>query len=510
MEDALPPAADGEDEYYSAVRSVLLTVLVLLATHIGALVYTRRSTPDDEVCGFARQRRAPKRMQRGCGAAEALALTRRHHTLHAQGRDSVSLLLCALTHGLTWARAALLLFVLGGQLETPPRAAGVASFGCQWLITPFAYLYHEAVGVGYAWGASGVASRAAEAAAVLALLAVLLLGTLSLLSALSPASGAHAAEGGLAGVSGSFFAVPDDASASPALDRLLLLAGLVETIVSFARGAVHPLLPPACGADAVAGVPPTANGPICGDGPRAWSAEWDAGWSRTYAATHSLLAEPLPARGLSARLASARRLSARQAVRLLASVAWVGLWAAFVLMVALRVVELVRLSALSLPLDPPAPLTSEDRHADRAGWHLPRRPPPAPAGRALSLVLVLASVVGHHLLCRVQLRHVRRRPGGTPLQLQLVEAAALQVQAAAIPVAGHALGIAPRAAAAACTPMPLYSSPLGAALFCAGFLAVNLLAAGLLVRRWGAGPSPPSRLLGAGRDTSPERLWTER
>jgi len=58
MADVLPAlpvfdVADGEDEYYSAVRSVLLTALVLLATHIGALVYTRRSTPDDEVCGFA-------------------------------------------------------------------------------------------------------------------------------------------------------------------------------------------------------------------------------------------------------------------------------------------------------------------------------------------------------------------------------------------------------------------------------------------------------------------------
>mmetsp|Transcript_25459 Transcript_25459/g.80413 ORF Transcript_25459/g.80413 Transcript_25459/m.80413 type:complete len:164 (+) Transcript_25459:477-968(+) len=100
--------------------------------------------------------------------------------------------------------------------------------------------------------------------------------------------------------------------------------------------------------------------------------------------------------------------------------------------------------------------------------------------------------------------------GGTPLQAQLVEAAALQVQAAAIPVAGHALGIVTRATAAACTPMPLYTSSLGAALYCAGFLAVNLLAAVVLVRRWRPrGPNTLSRPTETGRAPSPERLWTE-
>lgn len=65
MGDALPPPAvfDGEDEYYSAVRSVLLTALVLLATHISALVYTRRSTPDDEVRGSARKRAGAPQLQ---------------------------------------------------------------------------------------------------------------------------------------------------------------------------------------------------------------------------------------------------------------------------------------------------------------------------------------------------------------------------------------------------------------------------------------------------------------
>jgi len=43
---------DHEDEYYSSVRLVLLTALLLLATHVGALLYTRWSLgiDPDEVC----------------------------------------------------------------------------------------------------------------------------------------------------------------------------------------------------------------------------------------------------------------------------------------------------------------------------------------------------------------------------------------------------------------------------------------------------------------------------
>jgi uncharacterized membrane protein YgcG len=417
----------------------------------------------------------------------ALWLTPRHPALRAQGRDSVSLMLCALTHGLTWSRAALLLFVLGGHLQTPPRAAGVAAFVCQWLITPFAYLYHEAVGVGYAWGASGVASRAAEAAAVLALLAVLLHGTLSLLSALSPAADTGTPP---TGITASFFTGPADgavadSSASPAIDRLLLLAGLVGTIVSFARGALHPLLPPAdhpcpshplphpahhplappshhplhflahprscssCSAhsgsnthpaaplpgdaswgdkpwtaagetgsngsggwslgggarggsgsdnggvgpssasgeaglphayasDATLSLPTTsgltaaptaatwkgdkswaAGGDAGNNGPHRWSSGTEAGRDYTCAAgaTHSLLAEPLPtSQGVAAWLTSARHLSPRQALRLLASIAWAALWMSFILLVALHLMELIRLCMLALPLDPHAAL----------------------------------------------------------------------------------------------------------------------------------------------------------
>eukprot|EP00962_Isochrysis_galbana_P026872 scaffold8384_cov108-Isochrysis_galbana.AAC.2 len=83
-------------------------------------------------------------------------------------------------------------------------------------------------------------------------------------------------------------------------------------------------------------------------------------------------------------------------------------------MVALRLLELVRMSALSLPLDDRAAPVAGGGYTDGAcsGWHEPpprRRPA---AGWVLGCVLVLASVVGHHLLCRVQLQHARRRPGG--------------------------------------------------------------------------------------------------
>jgi len=93
-------------------------------------------------------------------------------------------------------------------------------------------------------------------------------------------------------------------------------------------------------------------------------------------------------------------------------------------------------------------------------------------------------VGGHHLLCRVRLDGSRHRhPQGVPLQTQLLESAGLQAQAAALPVAAHALGLLPAAAAAPATPMPLYASPLYAALFCLAFVAANLLIAAVLLRR---------------------------
>ena len=200
-----PDLDEPEDSYYANIRCALLVLLLLAATQAGALVFTRRSL----------------------GPANA-----------DDSRDSVPVLMCALAQGLTWARAALLLLLLGGWVDALPHAVGAASFVTSWVVTPFAYLYHEAVGVGYGWGASGVVSRAAEAAAVLALLAVLLHGILSLLSTMLPPTllnlsgmaAPAAAAGGRAGgaeLSGSVGA----AAGAPSLDQLLcVLAGLLAAV----------------------------------------------------------------------------------------------------------------------------------------------------------------------------------------------------------------------------------------------------------------------------------------
>mgnify|MGYP003684387283 CR=1 FL=1 len=484
----------------------------------------------------------PVRRRRGAGV-RSLALTKRPPfppPLAPQGRDSVTLLLCALAHGLTWSRTALLLLVLGGYLEAPPRAADLAAFVCQWLITPFAYLYHEAVGVGFVWGASGVASRAAEAAAVLALLAVLLNGSLSLLSTIFPLNFFNATWGGSASTSALLLNVAvggANTGAPPTLDRFLLLVGLIGTLVSFARGALHPLLPPRRRTEKKRSTSSSeidvsgwsASAKLALSSPSSLIGIEDADTSRMFAegaSVRSLLSEPLPAQDvigvIRAAADSLRHLSGWQTLRLTASLAWAVLWASFVLSAIFRLAALMRMIMLAesyemwpadvaiepavVPVSAMSKLSSEfgDAFTDADGvdswWRLlekptsalPERPRP-PSGSSqgwwwvLSSMLVLASVIGHHLLCRVQLRDTR--PGGapsrgTPLQSQLLESAALQIQAAAIPVAGHALGIVPADVAASCTPMPLFTSSLGAAMYCAAFITTNLLVVGLLVGRW--------------------------
>ena len=66
----------------------------------------------------------------------------------------------------------------------------------------------------------------------------------------------------------------------------------------------------------------------------------------------------------------------------------------------------------------------------------------------------------------------RRTPS---LQGALLQTAALQLQAAAVPVAAHALGLLPAGRAASATTLPLCASSLHAAAFCAAFLCANAL-----------------------------------
>ena len=61
------------------------------------------------------------------------------------------------------------------------------------------------------------------------------------------------------------------------------------------------------------------------------------------------------------------------------------------------------------------------------------------------------------------------------LQSALVQTAALQVQAAALPVAAHALGLVSDVAAATLSTVPLCATPIHAAAFCVAFLCANLV-----------------------------------
>lgn len=115
-----------------------------------------------------------------------------------------------------------------------------------------------------------------------------------------------------------------------------------------------------------------------------------------------------------------------------------------------------------------------------------------PLGRAVSTLtpyLIVAAFVGQCTVCRYGIvdANARRQPS---LQSALLQTAALQAQAVALPVAAHAIGLASRPFAAACTVLPL-CGPIEAAVFCAAFLAANavvvvaLLPPRLGLWRWG-------------------------
>lgn len=95
----------------------------------------------------------------------------------------------------------------------------------------------------------------------------------------------------------------------------------------------------------------------------------------------------------------------------------------------------------------------------------------------LSAYFVCTSLIGHHLLCQFRVLTGSRRfsSRSTPLQSQLLETAALQLQGPAIPVAAHALGLVPARLAAAATSLPLCEHSLHAAGYCAIFLTANVL-----------------------------------
>ena len=191
------------ESYYTAVRWLLLTVLLLLATHLFSVLYLQWAVGSDT----------------------------------EEARDSVPIVLCALSQSVAWAQALMLLLRVSGLLESEAEAStgrlwsgslqSIAA-ACLWALTPFAYLYHEAVGVGQFFGATGIAGRATEAFAVMGMLAVLLRGFVFVLEhTLLPAGdddlGIAAGGGGSEGT----------------LDRLLSHLGMLALLL-----AVRPRCPP--------------------------------------------------------------------------------------------------------------------------------------------------------------------------------------------------------------------------------------------------------------------------
>ena len=219
---------DEPSVYYVYARLTLLYTLLLVSTHVASHLYLR--------------------YQLGRGGDGEL--------------DGVPFALCALAQSVACLQ--LLVMMLRSLDADATAAAGgsaaedalhVAATACLYAVTPFAYLYHEAVGVGYFWGAAGIAGRGAEAAALLGLVAILTQGFASVLadllsdSADAVADAAASDSGGLA--AGLLWFWPSPASPAHALLRsALAYAGLALLLVAVPRGMLLPLRAPSAGAGA--------------------------------------------------------------------------------------------------------------------------------------------------------------------------------------------------------------------------------------------------------------------
>uniref|UniRef100_A0A7S4ERP8 Uncharacterized protein n=1 Tax=Chrysotila carterae TaxID=13221 RepID=A0A7S4ERP8_CHRCT len=517
---------EGEESYYSVVRLTLLAAILLLTAHCVALLYLRVSLGRD---------------------AEAAS-------------DGLPIQLCALSHATAWAQTLLFVLRVSGMLADAHAVADSAPLqtsivACQWLLTPFAYLYHEAVGVGHEWGARGVAGRAVEASTSLALLALLLQGVLRVLSALLSASGmqadgaydARSSEGGRLG-----FATQLSQALPPQtllLQTLVSYAGLIGTLLSATRGALQPVLavtaarPPllhtlraetfdaascdedegesdtarrggAPRAEATARTEKRAFGGGTGFGDAdtsgfaaerssvgfgirerfaggehahagccssldasvegvverrrtasAFSMNLHAGRAQqaaTNVGVGSLLAEPLPEkRSLSA--VALACLTPRVALRL----CFGSLWGLVLLTALAKLAQPVLLHLLTRYLLAPAPSATPGVALRGLDAWLPRR--------ALSAYFAAAAMYGHHLLCRYRLRepHCLRRAHGITLQSLLLEAAALQMQASALPAVLDVIGLLPPDNGPAVP--TLCASPLATTAVCSSLLVLSLV-----------------------------------
>ena len=114
------PEVYSFDSYYTVARWLLLTVLLLLATNLFSMFYLRWAVGSDT----------------------------------EEARDSVPIVLCALSQSVAWGQALMLLLRMSGLLESDWGLWGASAgqlwsgslqsiaAACLWQLTPFAYLYH--------------------------------------------------------------------------------------------------------------------------------------------------------------------------------------------------------------------------------------------------------------------------------------------------------------------------------------------------------------------------------
>ena len=533
--------------YYSTTRFAIVGLLLLLSTHGASLLHLRWSLGKEEA------------------------------------QDGVPFHLCALSQTVAWGQ--LLLLLLHDLAGDGPLVSAARHYAASWLwVTAFAYLYHEAVGVGHTFvSAAGAVGRAAEAAALLGILFILQQGFSYVVDALvepqallahgglalllltvprgaagfcswssasnarpawlraarpeSPSTVAAALPGkpsGGAAYAAAPSAVPtaDEDSGGPRLRRRRKASGEYwDEPRPEAYPANRSFAPPAASLreDASSSSAPshTVLGGVLGardDDERPLRAMAKVGAPAVTApsaaaaaaaqltkspprrrplhgplatALHgpppdlalpddaaSLLAQPLPTtRELrrAAALAALRSLPSRS-LRLLVA----GCWLRLLLAAALQLLALTWWSGPD-GKDGAAMLEQTAAAAAAAAASAARDLTPLRWARAwlwsrswLVLAgggwvhLLAAAAAGHHLACRYKLSEPRTRRSPS-MHAALLQTAALQVQAAALPVAAHALGLMPRPLAASLSTLPLCATPVHAAAFCVAFLVVNFV-----------------------------------
>ena len=131
------PEVYSFDSYYTVARWLLLTVLLLLATNLFSMFYLRWAVGSDT----------------------------------EEARDSVPIVLCALSQSVAWGQALMLLLRMSGLLESDWGLWGASAgqlwsgslqsiaAACLWQLTPFAYLYHAVAATSSVPRASSAARR---------------------------------------------------------------------------------------------------------------------------------------------------------------------------------------------------------------------------------------------------------------------------------------------------------------------------------------------------------------